>query len=75
MPGQEEVTAVLRGVQSVDCRIQETNVPFRRVSRVVTKLNSIHSLEVMLNILYQVLNVGWKEVRVQIIIFQKHFHS
>ena len=42
MPGQEEVTAVVRGVQSVDGRIEETNVPLRRVSRVVTKLYSIH---------------------------------
>ena len=47
MPGQEEVTAVVRGVQSVDGRIEETNVPLRRLSRVVSKLNSIHSLEVM----------------------------
>ena len=46
MPGQEEVTAVVRGVQSVDGRVQETNVPFRRVSRVITKLDRIHSLEV-----------------------------
>ena len=46
MPGQEEVTAVFSGVQSVDGRVEETNVPLRRVSRVVTKLNSIHSLEV-----------------------------
>ena len=46
MPGQEEVTAVVRGVQSVDGRVEETNVPLRQVSRVVTKLDSIHSLEV-----------------------------
>ena len=45
MPGQEEVTAILSGVQSVDCRIQETNVPVRRVSRVITKLYSIHFSE------------------------------
>ena len=42
MPGQEEVTAVFSGVQSVDGRVEETNVPLRRVSRVVTKLDRIH---------------------------------
>ena len=45
MPGQEEVTAVLCGVQSVDGRIQETNVPVRRVSCVIAKLYSIHFSE------------------------------
>ena len=44
MPGQEEVTAVFSGVQSVDGRVEETNVPLRRVSmsRVITKLDRIH---------------------------------
>ena len=42
MPGQEEVTAVFSGVQSVDGRVEETNVSLRRVSRVVTKLDRIH---------------------------------
>ena len=64
MPGQEEVTAVVRGVQSVDGRIQETNVPLRRVSRVVTKLNSIHFSGSILKYVIPGLKVGWKEVRV-----------
>ena len=54
MPGQDEVTAVLRGVQSVDGRVQETNVPFRRVSRVVTKLDRIHFSGSNVKYLYQV---------------------
>ena len=54
MPGQEEVTAVLRGVQSVDGRIQETNVPLRQLSRVVTKLYSIHFSGSNVKYLYQV---------------------
>ena len=73
MPGQEKVTTVRWGVQSVDRRIEETNVPLRWVSRVVTKLNSIHSLEVFWNILYQVW-MFWMErskgTYVEIIIFQ-----
>ena len=73
MPRQEEVTTERWGVQSVDRRIEETNVPLRWVSRVVTKLNSIHSLEVFWNILYQVW-MFWMErskgTYVEIIIFQ-----
>ena len=54
MPGQEEVTAVFSGVQSVDGRVEETNVPLRRVSRVVTKLDRIHFSGSNVKYLYQV---------------------
>ena len=54
MPGQEEVTAVFSGVQSVDGRVEETNVSLRRVSRVVTKLDRIHFSGSNVKYLYQV---------------------